>query len=302
MEYSSDDVAAARSLQFATRVHASMATFWIYDYGCSLDEEWSFLLRSQWSKVKGLYIVTRYLPFVLLTSNLYLSFNPNDNPSKCQVFDDIDSGIGIVSVVFSEFFFILRTYALWNKNRILLISMLSIFFVSFQSIHHTQASARCIDQTFVGASVGVSFATIAPATSATSAIPGITGCYQSSTSFPLLIPILLLSVFELGLMILTLTRAIQSWRIYPSRLYVVLVNHNIFYYVCGLLFSATNIFTLLFLQYSYHTLLYDFQFMILAILATRMHLHLWQVNRHAHRSGALARILISDLSSVNSTL
>jgi hypothetical protein len=108
-------------------------------------------------------------------------------------------------------------------------------------------------------------------------------------------------VFELGLMILTLIRAIQSWRIYPSRLYVVLVNHNIFYYVCGLLFSATNIFTLLFLQYSYHTLLYDFQFMILAILATRMHLHLWQVNRHAHRSGALARILISDLSSVNST-
>jgi len=116
-------------------------------------------------------------------------------------------------------FFILRTYALWNKNRILLISMLSIFFVSFQSIHHAQASARCIDQTFVGASVGVSFATIAPATStlshlplafydhwnilftfigATSAIPGITGCYQSSTSFPLLIPILLLSVFELG--------------------------------------------------------------------------------------------------------
>jgi len=35
-------------------------------------------------------------------------------------------------------------------------------------------------------------------------------------------------------MILTLIRAIQSWRIYPSRLYVVLVNHNIFYYVCGL--------------------------------------------------------------------
>ncbi|KAG2122379.1 hypothetical protein BD769DRAFT_1670761 [Suillus cothurnatus] len=284
MEYSSDDVAAARSLQFATRVHASMATFWIYDYGCSLDEEWSFLLRSQWSKVKGLYIVTRYLPFVLLTSNLYLSFNPNDNPGRCQVFDDIDSGIGIVSVVFSEFFFILRTYALWNKNRILLISMLSIFF------------------TFVGASVGVSFATIAPATSATSAIPGITGCYQSSTSFPLLIPILLLSVFELGLMILTLIRAIQSWRIYPSRLYVVLVNHNIFYYVCGLLFSVTNIFTLLFLKYSYHTLLYDFQFMILAILATRMHLHLWQVNRHAPRSGALVRIPISDLSSVNSML
>ncbi|KAG1810981.1 uncharacterized protein BJ212DRAFT_1377335, partial [Suillus subaureus] len=34
-------------------------------------------------------------------------------------------------------------------------------------------------------------------------------------------------------LILTLIRAIQSWRINPSRLYVVLVKHNIFYYTCG---------------------------------------------------------------------
>jgi hypothetical protein len=32
---------------------------------------------------------------------------------------------------------------------------------------------------------------------------------------------------------LTLIRAIQSWRKHPSRLYVVLVNHNISYYTCG---------------------------------------------------------------------
>ncbi|KAG1883967.1 hypothetical protein F4604DRAFT_1919774 [Suillus subluteus] len=283
MEYSSDDIAAAGSLQFSTYIHVSMATFWIYDYACSLHEEWTFLLGSRWSKVKGLYIVTRYLPFILLTINLYLSFTPNDDPGRCSVFDDIDSGIGIVSVIFSEFFFILRTYALWNKNRILLAAMLFTFF------------------TFVGASIGIAFATIAPAVMATSAIPGITGCYRSSSNLPLLAPILLLSVFELGLMILTLIRAIQSWRVNSSRLYVVLVNHNIFYYACGLLFSVTNIFTLLLLQYSYHTLLYDLQFMILAILATRMHLHLWQMNQHAHCSSAIVRIPMFDISSVNFT-
>ncbi|KAG1844397.1 hypothetical protein C8R48DRAFT_735666 [Suillus tomentosus] len=56
-----------------------MATFWIYDYACSLHEEWSFLLQSHWSKMKGLYIVTRYLPFILLITNLYMSFTPNEN-------------------------------------------------------------------------------------------------------------------------------------------------------------------------------------------------------------------------------
>ncbi|KAG1835992.1 hypothetical protein DFJ58DRAFT_735313 [Suillus subalutaceus] len=179
--------------------------------------------------------------------------------------------------------------------------MLSTFFVSSKSVHHTQASGRCISQTFVVASIGVAFAATGPAARVTSAIPGITGCYRSSTSVTVLVPILLLSVFELGLMTLTLIRAIQSWRINPSRLYVVLVNHNIFYYACGLLFSITNIFTLLLLQYAYHTLFYDFQFVMLAILATRMHLHLWQMNQHAHRSGAFVRIPMSDISSANPT-
>ncbi|KAG2037904.1 hypothetical protein BDR03DRAFT_1010285 [Suillus americanus] len=297
MEYSSDDIAAARSLQFATYIYASTATFLIYDYACSLDEEWTFLLRSHWNKVKGLYIATRYIPFILLTTNLYLSFTPNENPGKCRVMDNIATGLDVVSATFSECFFMLRTYALWNKNRILLAAMLSTFFVSSQSAHHTKASGRCISQAFLVACFSIAFTTTIPAAYATSAIPAITGCYQSSFSFRLFIPFLLLSIFELGLMILTFIRAIQNWRINPSRLYVVLVKHNIFYYTCGFLFSLVNIFTSLLLQYSYNSMFHDFQIMILAILATRMHRHLWQMSRHAHGSGALMYI---PMSSVNS--
>ncbi|KAG2367130.1 hypothetical protein BDR07DRAFT_363034 [Suillus spraguei] len=99
-------------------------------------------------------------------------------------------------------------------------------------------------------------------------------------------------------MILTLIRAIQSWRMNPGHLYLNLVNHNIFYYACGLLFAVINIFTTLLLQYSYHSVLHDFQFVILAILATRMHLHLWQMNQHAHGPGALVRTPMSDMSSI----
>ncbi|KAG1771860.1 hypothetical protein EV702DRAFT_632717 [Suillus placidus] len=272
---------SARSMQFATYIFASMATFWTYDYACSLHEEWSFLLRSHWNKVKGLYIVTRCLPFILLTTNLYLSFTPNQDPGKCRVLANIDSGFGILSAVCSEGFFILRTWALWNNNKILLAAILVTFI------------------TFSGASVGISFATTAPAAYTTSAIPGITGCYQSSTSFRLFIPFFFLSVFELGLMMLTLIRAIQNWWIDTKRLYVVLVKHNIFYYTCGLLFSVLNIFTMLLLHYSYHSMLHDSQFIILAILATRMHLHLWRMNRHAYGSGALAHIPMSDMSFAN---
>jgi hypothetical protein len=279
MEYSAQDIAAAMSLQLSAYIYASMATFWIYDYVCSLYEEWTYLLQSHWSKVKCLYIVTRYLPFVLLITKLYMSFTLNETPGKCRVLDNVNAGLGIISAVCAECFFVLRTYALWNKNKILLVAML----ITIPS--------------FVGVSIGIAFTTNAPAEYATSAIPGIIGCYQSSTSFRLFIPFLLLSMFELGLMILTLIRAIQNWQINSGRLYIVLVKHNIFYYTCGFLFSVANIFTSMLLQYSYHTMLYDFQFMTLAILATRMHRNLWQMSmdRHSHGSGAFTGIPMSDM-------
>ncbi|KAG2114332.1 uncharacterized protein F5147DRAFT_650110 [Suillus discolor] len=67
MEYSTGDIAAARSLQFVTR---------------------TFLLRSHRRKMKGLYIVTRYLPFVLFAMDLYRSFIPNGNLGNLLAFQD----------------------------------------------------------------------------------------------------------------------------------------------------------------------------------------------------------------------
>ncbi|KAG2139577.1 uncharacterized protein EDB93DRAFT_1106067, partial [Suillus bovinus] len=272
MEYSAEDIAAARSLQFTA----------IYDYACSLHEEWAFLLRSRWCKMKSLYIVTRYLPFILLATNLYLCFASNENIDEFQVVSTVRSGLGIVIVIVSECFFILRTYVLWDRNRILLAAMLSTFL------------------TFIIVSFGVTFANCIPAAYVTSAIPGITGYYLISAGFLYFIPLVLLFVFELGLVILTLIHAMQKWQENQSRRYLVLLNHNISYYACGLLFSIGNIFTLLLLQYSYHIGLFHFQFIMHAFLATHMHLHLWQASQHPHGStDAVMHISMSDISFAN---
>jgi hypothetical protein len=84
----------------------------------------------------------------------------------------------------------------------------------------------------------------------TSAIPGVTGCYQLSDGVELSLPFILLFALELGVILrdgsiymlmlfpglitLTLTRAVQSWRITRYPLLAVLLKHNIFYYACGL--------------------------------------------------------------------
>ncbi|KAG2746817.1 hypothetical protein P692DRAFT_20738765 [Suillus brevipes Sb2] len=281
-EYSTDNVAETRSLQVYTYLYTSMATFWIYDYACSLHLEWTFLLRSRWSKVKGLYIIARYVPFLLLAGHLYMNFIPNENSDKCQLLNNICSCFSLISVFCSECFFVLRTYALWNNNKIVLVTIMTTFIA------------------VVVSSITFAFATTATAPWTTSTIPGITGCFQSSAVIQLFIPFLLLIGLEFGLMSLTLIRAIQSWRSTNSHIYAVLVKHNIFYYACGLFFSAVNVLTLLLFQYGYQAMFQDFQFIVLAILATRMHLHLWHTDQLAHGSSALVFIPLSDVSSAGS--
>ncbi|KAG1895636.1 uncharacterized protein F5891DRAFT_655300 [Suillus fuscotomentosus] len=180
-------------------------------------------------------------------------------------------------------FFIIRTYVFWNRNKILLAAILVTYLL-------------CL----VG-SVSIIVDTTVSAAYVTIPILGITGCYQSSTSDQIFIPFVLFSVFGLGLMILTLIRAIYSWRRNTSRLYIVLMNHNILYYACVFLFSVMNIFTSLLLQDSYQTVLDGVQFLALATVATRMHIHLWQTNQHLRGSSGLVHIPLSDMSYVHIT-
>ncbi|KAG2123066.1 hypothetical protein DEU56DRAFT_64879 [Suillus clintonianus] len=273
-QYSADDIAAASSLQISSYIFTSMATFWTYDYVCSLGDEWTFLYRSRWTKVKVLYILTRFVPFFLLIGHLYLNFSSDEEHNNCQMLNYICVCFAVISAVCSESIFVLRTYALWNNNKIVLAAMLSTFLVLAVGI------------------VSVCFAANATSPAKVSAIPGITGCYQTSGSVELYVPFLLLFVLELGLLSLTLVRAVQSWRTANGPLYTILVKHNIFYYACGLFFSAVNVFTSLLLPYAYNHAFQDFQLIILAILATRMHLYLWNFDWHLHTTGALVLISV----------
>ncbi|KAG2124040.1 hypothetical protein DEU56DRAFT_40618 [Suillus clintonianus] len=245
MEYSADNVAVARILQYISYIYMALATLWTYDYVCSLHEESNFLLRSRWTKVKTLYIITRYVPFCLITTNLLLTLAPNENPDPCC----------------------------------------SLFLPS--SYHSSAFGFPLLPLLIVFT---------------TSAIPGITGCYRTANSILLTMPFILLFVFQLGLVSLTLIRAIQSWKSSRGPLYVILVRHNIFYYVCGLLLSAVNVLVpMLFSDSAYHSFLEDLEVYILAILATRMHLHLWHIGRSMLDSDTLVWISLSDISPAHRT-
>ncbi|KAG2137045.1 hypothetical protein DEU56DRAFT_354245 [Suillus clintonianus] len=277
MEYSADDIAAAKSLQLLAYLYMVLATLLTYDYACSLQEESTFLLWSRRTKVKAFYIVIRFSSFGLITMNLLRSFTPNEKADKCRMLIDISSCFAVISLTGSECFFVLRTYVLWNCNRIVLVAVLSTLvaiIVSFIALWFTATSTSHFT---------------------TSAIPSITGCYRTSDSVHMTIAFILLLILQLGLSSLTLMRAIQSWRSTNSPLHVVLVKHNIFYYACNLLLSAGNVLMpILFSNPAFYSFLDGLQVCILAILATRMHLHLWHMEQHVHDTDTLMWISLEN--------
>ncbi|KAG1809150.1 uncharacterized protein BJ212DRAFT_1484657 [Suillus subaureus] len=255
----------------------------IYDYICSLHEEWTFLLWSRWTKVKVLYIIARYVPFLITTVHLYLAVAPDENTNKCQILVYIITSLGLISLTCSECLFVLRTYALWNKSKILLVAMLSSLFAVTVS-------------SFI-----ISFTSIIISYSTGSAIPG---CHQSFGSFSFFMPFTLMFVFQLVLVSLTLVRVIRSWRSARRPLYAILLKHNIFYYACGLFLSAVNVLVPLlpFFDSVSYFLPEGFETFILAILATRMHLHLWHMNQHVDGSDTIVWISMSDMSPADRTV
>ncbi|KAG2037547.1 hypothetical protein BDR03DRAFT_375004 [Suillus americanus] len=262
-----------------------MVTFWIYDYACSVHEEWKFIHRSRWTKVKVLYIITRYIPFFLIAVDRFVKFATNDSesPDKCGTMIDIYSGFFRMSIACSESFFVLRTYALWNNNKVILVAVLSALLAVALT------------------SIGSRFTTIGSSYVTTSAIQGIPGCYWSSPGVQFL-SFILFFMFQLGLAFLILIRVMQSWRTARGHLYAVMVKHNIFYYACSLFFSGMNALVPILLSDSaYYSIFEDFQIFILAILATRMHLHLWHIDQQVHGSDTLIYVTMSDMSPAHLT-
>ncbi|KAG2356008.1 hypothetical protein BDR07DRAFT_484885 [Suillus spraguei] len=116
-------------------------------------------------------------------------------------------------------------------------------------------------------------------------------------------PFILFLVFQLGLFSLTFIRIIQNWRSDKGPLYAILVKHNIFYYACGLFLSVVNVLAPVLHSDSISYFLPElFQTFIISILATRMHLQLWRMDRHVDGSNIVPCIPLSDMSLADSTV
>lgn len=97
------ETATGTNVQVLAYINALMGTFWFYDFVCSLYEEWTLLPRSRWT-IKGIYIIARCIPLVLIIPN-FLALVQNGDQKKCQILN----WITICIRMYGALFIIVRT-------------------------------------------------------------------------------------------------------------------------------------------------------------------------------------------------
>ncbi|KAF9223460.1 hypothetical protein BS17DRAFT_141929 [Gyrodon lividus] len=243
---------------------ASLQTRNTYDYCLKWGAERTFVFCTPWRLSKFLYLIARYAPFFLLAFHLYLDLLPNESEMMCRLLDSICSLFTVLSMMSAECIFILRAWALWGRSMRILCLILGSFVL------------------ITAFDIFVAFGIEQP--SQITAVPSparasLTGCYTLYHDKRQIIPFTLIVAFEFEILALTCIRVIKTYHERQCGLLQIILQHNIFYFSCGLVFSGINIFAILLLQYNYATMFQDFQIVMHSILVTRMHLALWSRER-----------------------
>ncbi|KAJ7128658.1 hypothetical protein C8R44DRAFT_979272 [Mycena epipterygia] len=97
------------------------ATVLIYDWLCTLNQEISHVRARPWSTGTLFFVLNRYLPFIDVF--ISLSAKLTRISPECLTRIKIVAWLNTFGIFLSEVILMLRTYALWERKRAVLISM-----------------------------------------------------------------------------------------------------------------------------------------------------------------------------------
>ncbi|KAJ8075815.1 hypothetical protein PM082_021447 [Marasmius tenuissimus] len=197
------------------------ATLLVYDYFCTLDEEVVYVWSRPWSFGSIIFLFNRYLPFIDTFLSIDVFFG-RPNPKECLARTTTIVWLMYVGIAFSEIILILRTYALWERKRSILLVLGSTTMIAIIS------GAICLQKQ----NESLVFApTMGP------------GCHIIKADNIAFISYIVLLFTETIIAVLTLVKGYHDLRRTRSPWVVQLYQHGILFYVYLLALSLGNILT-----------------------------------------------------------
>ncbi|KAJ3540135.1 hypothetical protein NM688_g6266 [Phlebia brevispora] len=173
---------------------AMSLTVLVYDWLILLDDEVEYMWKSKSSFIKILYFIIRYPTFSDVCLSMAYYFSQHITASHCKTYDVVAIYITAVGTALTELVLIWRTYALWNKSRKVLATLLIIWTIwvcgDMYPVVKFAGSLVFLDQK----------------------LPGVPGCILANGDDIVFIPYVTLLANEVVIVIFTMIKTIGNYR------------------------------------------------------------------------------------------
>ncbi|KAF7367472.1 hypothetical protein MSAN_00810100 [Mycena sanguinolenta] len=197
----------------------------VFDYALTFELEVSLIWRSEWSLPKVLFLLSRYSTVFDVPLVLYFGITPVISVQRCYKLHAAITWGTVFGIYVAQAILILRTYALSDRRRSVLITFISIWVASL-------SATIVIIALFVKSSIY---------------LPGITGCFLAVVDRAYIVPpYAIVLMYDTVIMAYTLYLGIRHYRhSMRTPLLVTLYRDGITYYLFLLIISLLNLFMLL---------------------------------------------------------
>ncbi|KAL5486190.1 hypothetical protein ACEPAI_7235 [Sanghuangporus weigelae] len=243
--------AITRDSQYTATIDVCAFTILIYDYLITFSEEieliWSMPFRSP---AKTLFLLTRYLPFVDMTICMTNHFMQHLTAESCRISVHTMGWLIISGLLFSEAILTLRTWAVWDRSRVIGAGLAIWYIITFVSIF-----------TIMGLFLK----------SLTFTNPELPNCLPVADRPLDSAAWILLVVLETGISIPMVVKAVQKYKLQGgSSLYRVVYLDGSLYYLYLLVLSTLNIICILTFPEGTKRILTNFERVIHSVLTERI--------------------------------
>ncbi|TFK32625.1 hypothetical protein BDQ12DRAFT_479687 [Crucibulum laeve] len=231
----------------------------------TLGMEIDFVWASNWSLMKVLFLIQRYLPFFdTVWLVLHHQLGHDLSGPACHRIYQASGWMYIVGFATSELILTLRAWAVWNRDRRLSITLPMLYVGIWGS--DCVIMAKFLASMKFGAPPHVDFL----------------GCFVTKGSSILYLCWVVLMVYEAIILILMIIPGIAAYRLGgDSALYKTVYRDGVLYYLCLFVLSLTNVIVIQILPSAYINLFSSFERVIHSIVTSRVILHI-----RDHASGA----------------
>ncbi|KIJ08642.1 hypothetical protein PAXINDRAFT_18238 [Paxillus involutus ATCC 200175] len=234
------------------------------------------------------YVHTRHL----VTASAWLipperirkgTFSTDINVDTCEGLLYFLVFLEVVAITLSEVIFGLRAYAMWNRNRAILV------------IYGCVATAYIVALAFILQSFLPSI------TFRESPLALISGCYKTGGSSIVFAAFVIYMLTEAVTTALTLYRAFRHFRHTPNVLVQNMTRDGVFYCMSMFSMSVANVLLIFLVPIQYADMIAVYQTVMHTMLATRMQLHLRKVDHHAYLMNLFAAESLAPMSFTRPT-